>query len=38
MASEDAFKTSARRLDQDQYIRLGHTSSTCLQDVFNTSS
>ena len=26
-------KTSSRRLDQDQYIRLGHTSSRRLQDV-----
>ena len=26
-------KTSSRRLDQDQYIRLGHTSSRNLQDV-----
>ena len=25
-------KTSSRRLDQDQYIRLGHTSSRRLQD------
>ena len=46
---EDVFrlrlqKTSSRRLDQDQYIRLGHTSSRrlqdvlprCLQDVFKT--
>ena len=31
-------KTSSRRLGQDQYIRLGHTSSRCLQDVFKTSS
>ena len=31
-------KTSSRRLDQDQYIRLGHTSSKPLQDVFKTSS
>ena len=31
-------KTSSRRLDQDQYIRLGHTSSRRLQDVFKTSS
>ena len=40
---EDVFrlrlqKTSSRRLDQDQYIRLGHTSSRRLQDVFKTSS
>ena len=27
-----------RRLDQDQYIRLGHTSSRRLQDVFKMSS
>ena len=38
MASEDAFKTSARRLDQDQYIPLDHTSSTRLQDISKTSS
>ena len=31
------FKTSSRRLDQDQYIRPGHTSSRRLQDVFKTS-
>ena len=31
-------KTSSRRLDQDQYIRLGHMSSRRLQDVFKTSS
>ena len=31
-------KTSSRRLDQDQYIHLGHTSSRRLQDVFKTSS
>ena len=31
-------KTSSRRLDQDQYIRLGHTSSRRLQNVFKTSS
>ena len=31
-------KTSSRRLGQDQYIRLGHTSSRRLQDVFKTSS
>ena len=37
-SSEDAFKTSSRRLGQDQYIRLGHTSSRRLQDVFKTSS
>ena len=32
------FKASSRRLGQDQYIRLGHTSSRRLQDVFKTSS
>ena len=60
-SSEDIFKTSSRRLDQneyarisltssvlrlqkprrlgqDQYICLGHTSSRRLQDVFKTSS
>ena len=31
-------KTSSRRLGQDQYIRLGHTSSRRLQDVFKMSS
>ena len=31
-------KTSSRRLHQDQHIRLGHTSSRRLQDVFKTSS
>ena len=31
-------KTSSRRLDQDQYIGLGHRSSRRLQDVFKTSS
>ena len=44
--SEDVFKTSSRSLDQDQYIRLGHTSSRrlqdvlprCLQNVFKISS
>ena len=30
-------KTSSRRLGQDRYIRLGHTSSRRLQDVFKTS-
>ena len=48
---EDVFglrlqKTSSRRLDQDEYIRLTHTSSEdvfktfprCLQDIFKTSS
>ena len=33
MSSEDVFNTSSRRLDQDQYIRQGHTSSRRLQDV-----
>ena len=37
-SSEDIFKTSSRPLDQDQYIRLGHTSSSRLQDIFKTSS
>ena len=44
-SSEDVLKTSSRRPDQDQYIRLAHTSSRrlakmssrCLQDVFKTS-
>ena len=48
-SSEDVFKTSSRRicfpkpyvfrrrLSQDQYIRLGHTASRRLQDVFKTS-
>ena len=31
-------KASSRRLDQDEYIRLSHTSSRCLQDIFKTSS
>ena len=31
-------KTSSRRLGQDQYIRLVHTSSRRFQDVFKTSS
>ena len=31
-------KTSSRRLGQDEYIRLGHTSSRHLQEVFKTSS
>ena len=30
-------KTSSRRLDQNQYIRLAHTSSRRFQDVFKTS-
>ena len=34
---EDVLKTSSRRLGQDQYIRLVHTSSRRLQDVFKTS-
>ena len=36
-SSEDVFKTSSRRLGQDQYIRLGHTYSRRLQDVLNRS-
>ena len=31
-------KTSSRRLGQDQYIHLGHTSSRRFEDVFKTSS
>ena len=31
-------KTSSRRLGQDQYIRLGHTSSGSIQDIFETFS
>ena len=31
-------KTSSRRLDQDEYIRLGHTSSRRLHNVFKKSS
>ena len=37
-SSGDVFKTSSRHLDQDKYNRLGHTSSRCLQDVFEISS
>ena len=37
-SSEDAFKASLRRLDQDEYIRLGGTLSRCFQDVLKTSS
>ena len=37
-SSEDVLKMTSRRLDQDQYFRLGHTSSRCLQDVLKTSS
>ena len=37
-SSENVFKTSSRRLGQDQFIRLGYTSSRRLQDVFKTSS
>ena len=33
-SSEDVFKTSSRRLDQDEYVRLSLTSS---EDVFKTS-
>ena len=36
MSSEDVFKTSSRRLGEDQYIRLGYTSSRRLQDIFKT--
>ena len=32
-SSEDVFRTSSRRLNQDQHNRLGHTSSRRLQDV-----
>ena len=32
--SEDVFKTSSRRLDQDEYIHFSHSSS---EDVFKTS-
>ena len=31
-------KMSSRRLDEDKYTRLGHTSSRRLQDLFETSS
>ena len=34
-SSEDVFKTSSRRLDQDEFVRLSLTSS---EDVFKTSS
>ena len=37
-SSEDVLKTSSRRLGQEQYIRLGYTSSRRLQDVFKTFS
>ena len=37
-SSEVVFKTSSKRLNKDQYTRLGHTSSRRLQDVFKTSS
>ena len=45
-SSEDVFKTSSRRLSQEQYVRPGHTFSRrlqdvlprCLQDVYKTSS
>ena len=33
-SSEEVFKTSSRRLDQDEYVRLSLTSS---EDVFKTS-
>ena len=36
-SSEDVFKASSRRLGQDQYIPVGHTSSRRLQDIFKTS-
>ena len=36
-SSEDVFKSSSRRLGQDQYLRLGHTSSRRHEDVFKTS-
>ena len=44
--SEDVFKASSKRLDQDEYICLGHTFSKnvqdflqkCLQDISKTSS
>ena len=34
-SSKDVFKTSSRRLDEDEYILINHTSS---EDVFKTSS
>ena len=37
-SSEDAFKASLRRLDQDEHIRLGGTLSRRFQDVLKTSS
>ena len=37
MSSENVFKMSSRRFGQDQYIRLGHTSSRHLQGVFKMS-
>ena len=37
-SSEDVFKTSSRRLHQDQHIGLGHMSSRRVQDVLKTSS
>ena len=37
-SSEYILKTSSRRLDHDQYFRLGHTSSKRPQDVFNRTS
>ena len=36
--SSEVFKTSSRRLDQDQYTCLGYKSSRRLQDVLKTSS
>ena len=38
LSSEDILKTSSRRLGQNQYIRLHHTSSRRLEDIFKTSS
>ena len=35
-SSSYVFKTSSRRLGQDQYIRFGHTSSKCFQDFYQT--
>ena len=35
-SSEDVFKTYSRRLDQDEYIRIGDPSLSRLQDVFKT--
>ena len=38
MSSYDVIKASSRRLNQDQYIRLGLLSSRHLQEVFMKSS